>query len=136
MIKYRKFFGIIRIFLGILFFMYPAYEFFSLGDLHSEESIRWLFVMLFFLAYSYSSVRNGIREIGGFNPAFNLLRFFEASLNGFLSLYLLILVFGSKITGFARFFLIILSLITIVNMVRDIQIISLQYFEKKQKARK
>ena len=136
MIKYRKFFGIIRIFLGILFFMYPAYEFFSQGDLQSEESFRWLFVMLFFLAYAYSSVKNGIREIGGLNPAFNLLRFFEASMNGFLSLYLLILVFASEMSGFANFFIIILALITIFNMVRDIRIISLQYYEKKQKTRK
>ncbi len=136
MIKYRKFFGIIRIFLGILFFLYPTYEFFNQDDLQSEESTRWLFVMLFFLAYAYSSVKNGIREIGGFNPAFNLLRFFEASLNGFLSLYLLILVFSSKMSNYAKFFLVILILITFLNMVRDIRILSLQYFEKKQKTRK
>lgn len=136
MIKYRKLFGIIRIFLGILFFMYPAFEFFRNGDLQSEESFRWLFVMLFFLAYAYSSVRNGVREIGGFNPAFNLLRFFEASLNGFISLYLLILVFASSMSGYAKFFLIVLALVTILNMVRDVRIISLQYYEKKQKTRK
>ncbi len=136
MIQQKKTFGLIRIFLGILFFIYPAYEFFSLGGTQSEESIQWLFVMLFFLAYSYSAVRNGIREIGGFLPAFNIFRFFEASMNGFISIYLIILIFASNLNGYAKFLLVILCLLTLFSMVRDIKIISLQYFEKKQKRHK
>lgn len=136
MIKYKKLFGTIRIFLGMLFFIYPAYEFFQQGGMQSEESIRWLFVFIFFLIYAYSAIRNGIRELGGHNPAFNLPRFFEASLNGFISIYIIILLIVADLNGYAKFLLFMLTLLTIVSMIRDMRYISLQYYEKKQRAKK
>lgn len=136
MIKYKKLFGTIRILLGMLFFIYPAYEFFQQGGMQSEESMRWLFVFIFFLIYSYSAIRNGIRELGGQNPAFNLPRFFEASMNGFISVYIIILLIAADLNGYAKFLLFILSLLTLLSMIRDLRYISLQYYEKKQRAKK
>jgi hypothetical protein len=136
MIKYKKLFGTIRILLGALFLIYPAYEFFNQGGEQSEETMRWVFVFFFFLLYSYSAVRNGVRELAGELPAFNLPRFYEASMNGFISAYLLILIFASQLNGYAKFLLILLTLLTLLSMIRDLRIISLQYYERKQKLRK
>jgi hypothetical protein len=136
MIKYKKLFGIIRILLGMLFFIYPAYEFFQQGGIQSEESMRWLFVFIFFLVYAYSAIRNGIREIGGLDPAFNLPRFFEASMNGFISIYIIILLIVAELNGYAKFLLFILTLLTLISMIRDLRYISLQYYDKKQRAKK
>lgn len=136
MTRSKKLFGFLRIILGILFFIYPANEFFKQGGMHSEESMRWLFVMLFFLIYSYSAIRNGLREIGGFPPAFNLTRFYEAAMNGFISIYMFILLFVSGLNLYAKVLLLVLALLTLISMIRDIRIISLQYLEKKQKLRK
>lgn len=134
--QYKKIFGIIRILLGILFFLYPTYEFLNQNGTQSDDSIRWLFVMIFFMLYSYSAIRNGIRELGGIQPAFNLPRFFEASMNGFLSIYLFILFFVSEMNASAKIILFILALATLFSMIRDIRIISLQYLERKQRTRK
>lgn len=136
MIKYKKLFGIIRIFLGMLFLIYPAFEFFQQGGMQSEESMRWLFVFIFFLVYSFSAVRNGIREVGGQNPAFNFIRFFEASMNGFISVYIIIILIASRLNSYAKFMLFILIILTLFSMIRDIRYISLQYYEKKQRTRK
>jgi hypothetical protein len=136
MIHYKKLFGTIRILLGILFFAYPAIEYFNSGEMQSESSMRWLFVMIFFIAYAYSSIRNGIREIGGYQPAFNLLRFFEASMNGFIAVYIVILLFAASINNIIKFPLFILFLLTFLSMVRDIRIISIQYLDRKHRARK
>ena len=136
MIKYKKLFGTIRILLGVLFLSYPAYEFFNQENAQSEETMRWVFVFFFFLLYAYSAVRNGVRELAGELPAFNLPRFFEASMNGFISIYLLILIFAAKLNGYARFLLVILTLLTIFTMVRDLRIISFQYYERRRKMKK
>lgn len=104
--------------------------------MQSEESMRWLFVFIFFLIYAWSAIRNGIRELGGENPAFNLARFFEASMNGFLSIYIIILLIVAELNGYAKFLLFILFLLTLLSMIRDLRYISLQYYEKKQRAKK
>ncbi len=136
MIKLKKLFGTIRIILGVLFLGYPAYEFFNQETAQSEESMRWVFVFFFFLLYAYSAVRNGVRELAGELPAFNLPRFFEASMNGFISFYLIILIIASSLNGYARFMLLVLTLLTIFTMVRDLRIISLQYYDRKRKMKK
>ena len=136
MIKYKKLFGTIRILLGIIFLIYPAYEFLNQQGFQSEESARWLFVFIFFLLYAYSAINNGIKEIGGNPPAFNLVRFFEAAMNGFVSLYLIIIIIAANINANGKFLLVLLALLTLISMVRDLRIISLQYYEKKQKLKK
>lgn len=130
--KYRRTFGIIRIFLGILLLVYPVYEYLQQKGELSEDSMTLLFVMIFFLLYSYSAISNGIREISLQMPAFNLLRFFEAAMNGFLGLYLLIITVAMKIAITAKILILLLAIIIIVNMVRDLRLISIQYVEKRR----
>ena len=136
MVRFNKLFGIIRIILGLLFLMYPTFEFFNQGGLQSEKNTRWLFVFIFFLIYAYSAVRNGLRELAGNPPAFNLSRFFEASLNGFISVYLIILIFATGLNSYAKFLLALLAITTLLSMIRDIRILSMQYYERKQRTNK
>lgn len=135
MINYKKLFGSIRVFLGILVISYPIMEYMKVqnNQFSIEQNIRWLFVFLFFLLYSWSAIQNGIRELKGELPKFNLPRFFEASMNGFLGIYMLIFLFFQQLNGYAKFMLALVALITLTNMVRDLRIISLQYYEKRQK---
>lgn len=130
--KYRRIFGFIRIFLGITFTSYAAYYYFQENGPISEESMTMLFVLVFFLMYSFSSIRNGIREINDNMPAFNLLRFFEAAMNGFIGLYFLILIFTLELLPTVRFLFLIIDLAIILSMVRDLRIISIQYYDKKR----
>jgi len=136
MLKYKKVFGLIRLFLGMTLFIYPAYEFFRKGGLNGEEGFRWLFIFVFFLLYAYSSIRNGFRELAGLWPKFNLPRFFEASMNGFISLYLLILIIGSRLNSTTKFLLLFLFVLFLFSMIRDLRMISIQYYDRKQKLRK
>ncbi len=133
-IKYRKHFGVIRILLGILFLIFPVYEYLRRGGEISEESMSLLFVMVFFMLYSYSAIKNGIRELGDIMPAFDLFRFFEAAMNGFMGLFFLILTFSKSIPGLGKIVFFILTVITILNMVRDMRLISLQYVEKRKQS--
>ena len=131
--KYRRIFGIIRILLGILFSSYAGYQYFQQGGPISEEKMTMLFVMVFFLMYSYSAIRNGVRELNENMPAFNLLRFFEAAMNGFIGLYFLILIFTLELLPTVRFIFLLVDIIIVVSMVRDLRIISIQYFDRRRK---
>lgn len=130
--KYRKHFGIIRILLGILFLVFPVYEYLRRGGEISEESMTLLFVMVFYLMYSYSAIKNGIRELNNNMPSFDLFRFFEAAMNGFMGLFFLILTFSKSIAPAGKFFVFILAVLTIANMIRDLRLISIQYVEKRR----
>ena len=130
--KYRKIFGIIRILLGILFIIYPGYYYFSQETILSEQGMTIFFVFVFFLLYAYSAIRNGIQEINENLPAFNMLRFFEASMNGFIGLYFLILVFTLKIPMHVKVLFFLITIVIIIAMVRDIKLISIQYIERKR----
>ncbi len=134
LIKYQRLFGVIRIIAGLIFFIYPIRYSLTAEHTLQEDRVRWLFVLFFFTVYAISAVRNGIREINREMPHFNLLRFFEASMNGFVSAYLLIVLFTAKLNGYAQFFLFILTAILILSMVRDVRMISLQYYDKRKKA--
>ncbi|MCK4920559.1 MAG: hypothetical protein KAS71_05900 [Bacteroidales bacterium] len=130
--KYRRIFGFFRILLGITFTSYAAYYYFQENDPISEDSMTMLFVLVFFLMYSFSSIRNGIREINENMPAFNLLRFFEAAMNGFIGLYFLILIFTLELLPTVRFLFLIIDVAIVISMVRDLRIISIQYFDRKR----
>ena len=132
--KYRKQFGVIRIILGILFMVFPVYEYLRRGGEFSEESVSLLFVMAFFLIYSFSAIKNGIRELSDILPAFDLFRFFEAAMNGFMGMFFLILIFAKSIPPVGKFVFIILAGITIISMIRDLRLISIQYFDKKKQS--
>lgn len=134
--KYRKHFGIFRIFLGILLALTAGYYYFQQTGPVSEEKMTILFVLIFFLMYSYSAIRNGISEFNENMPAFNLLRFFEAAMNGFLGLYLLILVFTMNVNIPVRMVILLLDILIIISMVRDLRIISIQYYDRKRKESK
>lgn len=131
--KYRKLFGIIRILLGILYLLFPGYEYFRQGGELSELSMTLLFVFLFFLLYSLSAIRNGILELNKVLPAFNLLRFFEAAMNGFIGLYILIISVYMKISSSTKIFFVLLALIIIMHMIRDLKLISIQYYDRRRK---
>lgn len=133
LIKYQRLFGIIRIIAGLLFFIYPVRYSLSAENTAGEDKLRWLFVLFFFTIYAISAIRNGIREINRTLPHFNLLRFFEASMNGFVSAYLLIVLFTADLNGFAWFFVFLLTIILILSMVRDVRMISIQYYDRKRK---
>ncbi|MCF8381359.1 MAG: hypothetical protein K9H49_17430 [Bacteroidales bacterium] len=134
--QYRRLFGIFRILLGILFTTVTAYFYFQKSGPVSEESMEMLFVFLFFLMYSYSSIRNGIREINENLPAFNLLRFYEAAMNGFIGLYFLILIFTLDLLPGVRVLFLIIDIAIVLSMVRDLKIISIQYYDKKKEQSK
>lgn len=130
--KYRRIFGFFRIVLGVTFTSYAAYYYFKESGPISEEKMTMLFVLTFFLMYSYSSIRNGIRELNENLPAFNLIRFFEAAMNGFIGLYFLILIITMEILPAVRVFFLIIDIAIIVSMVRDLKIISIQYYDRKR----
>lgn len=134
-IKYKKLFGVIRILLGILFLIYPLMEFLKGTGEKSMDHQKWLFALFFFLLYAVSAVKNGIHELRNVNPSFDLLRFFEASMNGFIALYLVIVTFAIKSSFFTSTVLLLLVLILILSLVRDLRILSLQYYERRQQTR-
>lgn len=130
--KYRRIFGFFRIFLGLTFISYAAYFYFQQSGPISEELMTMLFVLVFFLMYSYSSIRNGIREINENLPAFNLLRFYEAAMNGFIGLYFLIRIYVMDLLPGVKIFFLLIDIAIIVSMVRDLKIISIQYYDRKR----
>ena len=130
--KYRRVFGLIRILLGVVFTSYAAYYYFQENGSISEESMTMLFVFSFFLMYSFSSIRNGVRELNENMPAFNLLRFFEAAMNGFIGFYFLILIFTLDLLFTVRILFLLIDIVIIISMVRDLRIISIQYFDRKR----
>ncbi len=132
LIKYQKIFGIIRILLGIVFFSYPLIEFMNDEGLTGPNHQRWLFAMFFFLLYAISSIKNGVREIMGTLPAFDFLRFFEIALNGFMAIYVAIIAFAMESTSLTLFLLLLIALILFISMLRDMRILSLQYYERKR----
>ena len=132
LIKYRKIFGLIRILLGILLFAYPLIEFLNDGGLTGVNQQRWLFAMFFFLLYAISSIKNGVREIMGSLPAFDFLRFFEIALNGFMSIYVIIIAIAMKSSSMTMMLLLLFALLLFVSMLRDMRILSLQYYQKKK----
>ncbi len=133
LIKYRKLFGFIRLILGVIFFSYPLIEFVKANTADSINQQKWLFALFFFLLYMISAVKNGFRELSGKLPSFDLLRFFEIAMNGFMALYMILISIAAK-AGFATTLAIFfLALILILNMVRDLQIVSFQYYEKKNR---
>ncbi len=134
--KYRKYFGALRIFFGLVFFFFPVYEMIRNASESGPDFSRWGFILFFFLLYSVSAISNGIKEINEQMPGFHLLRFFEASLNGFIAIYLLILIFSLELDFGAKFLFLLLNLVLIIAMVRDLRLISLQYYEKKKKKKK
>jgi len=130
--KYRRIFGIFRILLGVTFTSYAAYYYFQQSGPISEDKMTMLFVLVFFLMYSYSSIHNGIREINENLPAFNLLRFFEAAMNGFIGLYFLILIFTIELLPAVRFIFLLIDILIVISMVRDLKLISIQYYDRKR----
>jgi hypothetical protein len=131
--KYRKHFAILRIILGILYLYYPLNEFILKDKKLPEGQEQWIIVVFFFLLYTISAINNGIKEFKGDLPSFNLLRFFEVSMNGLIALYLLIIIFAVKLAPAIIFFLLILDALIIIGFVRDLRILSIQYYDKRRK---
>jgi hypothetical protein len=131
--KYRKQFAVLRIILGILYLYYPLNEFILKDKKLPEGQEQWIIVVFFFLLYTISAINNGIKEFKGDLPSFNLLRFFEVSMNGLIALYLLIIIFAVKLAPAIIFFLLVLNALIIVGFVRDLRILSIQYYDKRRK---
>lgn len=136
LIKYRKFFGVARIFLGIIFFSYPLIEFLNDGGLSGANQQRWIFAIFFFLLYAISSIKNGIREIMGTLPAFDFLRFFEIAMNGFMSVYVAIIAFAMDSSSLTLGLLLLFAIMLFISMLRDLRILSIQYYERRQAMKK
>ena len=133
--KYRKAFGALRFMLGFLFLAYPVIEFLNNYSASQDEHFTWLFAIFFFLLYTISATRNGIKEFNLDWPHFNLLRFFEIALNGFISLYLVILIFWLELRPFGITLFILAVVILIIHTFRDIRLLSIQYYDRKKKAK-
>jgi hypothetical protein len=131
--KYRKQFAVLRIILGILYLYYPLKEFILKDKKLPEGQEQWIIVVFFFLLYTISAINNGIKEFKGDLPSFNLLRFFEVSMNGLIALYLLIIIFAVKLAPAIIFFLLVINALIIVGFVRDLRILSIQYYDKRRK---
>ena len=135
--KKKKLFAILRIFYGIALFLFPLNEYIIKNHgLPPEGQEQWIFVVFFFFIYAFSSVNNGIKEWQGKLPAFNLLRFFEVSMNGLISGYAIILLVTYKLNPLSLFLLIFFTAGLILSFVRDLRILSLQYYERKKNAKK
>jgi hypothetical protein len=54
-------------------------------------------------------------------------------MNGLIALYLLIIIFAVKLAPAIIFFLLVLNALIIVGFVRDLRILSIQYYDKRRK---
>jgi hypothetical protein len=134
LIKYQRFFGILRIISGVIFIIYPVQNYLNMEETSSEDDLRSFFVMLFFAIYAISAIRNGILELSRKMPLFNLFRFFESAMNGFVSVYLFIILFTAELNAYAKFLIFILASVLLLSMIRDTRLISVQYYDKRKKA--
>jgi len=133
LLKYKKLFGAIRILLGILFVVYPFSQYMKTHAEGSQDSDSWMFALIFFILYAVSAIANGLRELQNKVPSFNLLRFFEITLNSFVAIYIVIVIFAVKLNPASVVLFALLALVVAVSALRDMRFLSLQYYEKKQK---